>query len=224
MNTMTTPALHGPSANDRLKANFSALFWEALVLATLLHFGLLRFFPLMPARDITLSATEVRAIDIPPEVEVPPPPEQLARPAVPVVSTVALDEELTIAPTTFEYNPVEQLPPPSPRQAADLAAGPVFTPFTVAPALRNREEVGRALERHFPAALRQAGISGRTLVWFFIDVHGRVVKAQVKQSSGYDAFDEAALTVADLMIFSPAQDRDRYVPVWVALPIDFRSR
>jgi TonB family protein len=223
MDTMSTPTLHGPSANDRLKANFSALFWEALVLATLLHFVVLRFFPLLPARDIAFSATAVRAIDIPPDVEMPPPPEQIARPAVPVVSTVALDEELTIAPTTFEYNPVEHLPPPSAPKAADLAAGPVFTPFTVAPELRNREAVGRALERHYPPALRQAGISGRTLVWFFLDVHGKVVKAQVKQSSGYSAFDEAALAVADLMIFSPAQNRDRYVPVWVALPIDFRS-
>ena len=107
--------------------------------------------------------------------------------------------------------------------AEDIAAAPRFTPYTVAPELRNRDAVGRALERNYPPLLRDSGIGGRVLVWIFIDEQGRVVRTQVKETSGYEALDAAATKVADLMQFSPALNRDAHVPVWVALPIEFRA-
>jgi TonB family protein len=58
-------------------------------------------------------------------------------------------------------------------------------------------------------------------VWFFIDENGRVQDTRINTSSGYDAFDQAALTVANIMEFSPAYNRDTRVPVWVALDITF---
>jgi len=99
--------------------------------------------------------------------------------------------------------------------------GPTFTPFTVAPFLKNTAEVGRALRREYPSSLRDAGIGAQVLIWLFIDETGRVQRSVLKTSSGFDTVDEAAMRVAMLMEFSPALNRDRNVPVWVAVPVDF---
>ncbi len=107
--------------------------------------------------------------------------------------------------------------------ADDISAAPAFTPYTVAPRLKNREEVARALQRYYPDMMRDAGIGGKVLVWFLIDESGHVRKFQVKESSGHDALDQAALKVADVMEFTPALNRDQKVPVWVALPVVFSA-
>ncbi|MGH7500765.1 MAG: energy transducer TonB [Longimicrobiales bacterium] len=109
-------------------------------------------------------------------------------------------------------------------QAGDASAAPTFTPFTVAPRLQNQPEVARTLERTYPPLLRDAGIGGKVMMWFYIDEAGKVIKHLVKESSGYPAFDEAATKVADIMRFSPAQNREKNVPVWVQIPINFSTR
>lgn len=106
----------------------------------------------------------------------------------------------------------------------DLTIAPSFTPYTVAPELRNVTDVQRALSRSYPPLLRDAGIGGTALLWFLIDENGVVIRTQVKESSGYTALDNAASEVATVMQFSPAINRDRRVAVWVALPIVFTIR
>jgi len=211
------------TANDRLKRRSGDLFWWSLILAVVVHWALFMFFPTLSAQDMSFTTPEFTAYEIPPEVEIPPPPQQIARPARPVIADASIDEDVTIAPTTFEDNPIENLPPP-PTNTEDISAAPVLTPYTVAPELRNRSEVQRALVRFYPPLLRDAGIGGAVLVWFFIDETGKVQKCQIKESSGHKSLDEAALKVADIMQFTPALNRDKRVPVWVALPIDFRAK
>ena len=212
-------------ANDRFKRGFGNWFWGSMAVAAVLHFLMFAFWPEMSTADVSFTTEELEAIELPPEVEIPPPPEQIARPATPVISDAVIDEDVTIASTTFEDNPIENLPPPPTASAnEDLSAAPRFTPFTVRPELRNRAEVARALERNYPPLLRDAGIGGETLVWFFIDENGRVQKTQINKSSGYEALDKAALTVAEQMQFSPALNRDKKVPVWVAIPIVFSAK
>ena len=212
-------------ANDRFKQGFGNWFWGSLLVAAVLHFLMFAFWPEMSTADVSFTTEELEAIELPPEVEIPPPPEQIARPATPVISDAVIDEDVTIASTTFEDNPIENLPPPPTASAnEDLSAAPRFTPFTVRPELRNRAEVARALERNYPPLLRDAGIGGETLVWFFIDENGRVQKTQINKSSGYEALDKAALTVDEQMQFSPALNRDKKVPVWVAIPIVFSAK
>ena len=99
---------------------------------------------------------------------------------------------------------------------------PTFTPFTVAPVLRNRAEVGRALTREYPQLLRDAGIGGNCEVWIRISETGAVQDVQINNSSGYPALDQAALRVGQTMTFSPAMNRDKQVPVWVSIPITFQ--
>lgn len=213
------------TANDRFKQSFNSWFWGALSVATLAHFTLFAALPAFSAADMGMGPTEeLETVELPPEIEIPPPPEQIARPATPVIADAELEEDITIAPTTFEDNPIENLPPPPSAGSDDISAAPTFTPFTVRPELKNSREVSRALERFYPPLLRDAGISGTVNVWFFIDENGRVIRTQVNQSSGYEAFDEAALKVADLMEFSPALNRDKKVPVWVSIPIVFQTQ
>lgn len=211
------------TANDRFKRGFGDWFWGALIVATLLHAGLFMVSPTFGTDDYSFNTEEIESIELPDEIEIPPPPEAIQRPATPVIAEANIEEDITIAPTTFEDNPIEDLPPP-PTDGGALTDAPVFTPYTVAPELRNGTEVRRALERNYPPLLRDAGIGGNVLVWFFIDEQGRVQKTQLKQSSGHDALDEAALEVAEVMRFTPALNRDQKVPVWVSLPITFKAR
>ena len=106
----------------------------------------------------------------------------------------------------------------------DLSGAPVFTPMTVRPEIRNRTEVQAALMREYPPILRDAGIGGTVVVWFFITEDGVVQDKRVSRSSGQVQFDEAALEVADVFRFSPALNRDHRVQVWIEVPITFQVR
>jgi periplasmic protein TonB len=212
------------TANDRFKATSGNWFWTGLIAATVIHFLILAFWPRLTAADVSFTTAELEAIELPPEIEIPPPPEQIARPATPVISEAQIEEDITIAPTTFDENPIENLPPPPTARGDELSGFEHFTPQMVRPELRNSTEVQRAITRNYPPLLRDAGIGGRVVLNFWIDENGRVVRSAVAQTSGHRDLDEAALKVADIMEFRPAMNRDRRVRVIVALPINFTAR
>jgi protein TonB len=197
----------------------------------------------------TEQVTTVRIVEVPPEVALPkppPPPElpasaavtrtseppaqvegfqELAMPTVvlaeipepPALGTVpirALDFTGEGAPGGRGLVQTEAEAPP-------LEAAPTFTPYTVAPFLKNGRDVARTLSREYPPQLRSAAIGGRVLLWLFIDDTGTVEETVLKTSSGFEALDAAAMRIAMTMEFSPAINRDRKVPVWVAIPVDF---
>jgi len=212
------------TANERLKRTFSSWFWGSMIAATMVHFGAFAFWPELTTTDMSFEAEELEAIELPPEIEIPPPPQQISRPATPVIAAADIDEDITIATTTFDDNPIEDLPPPPSDVATDISAAPTFTPYTVAPSILNRDEVVRAMVREYPALLRDAGIGGTVRVYFFIDENGQVRDTRIDQTSGHQALDDAALAVADVYRFSAALNRDKKVPVWVSFPITFQVR
>ena len=223
-NDLQQGSLSRETANDRFKKSFNTWFWGSVCAATVLHFVMFAFWPNMTAEDVSFDSEEFEAINIPPEIEIPPPPQSISRPATPVIAAADISEDITIAPTTFEDNPVEQLPPPPDEEAADISAAPTFTPFTVRPDLINEREVQRALEREYPPILRDAGIGGTVNVHFFINEEGEVQRTLVAQTSGHASLDEAALRVANVFHFTPALNLDKVVPVWIAIPITFQTR
>ncbi len=214
---------HRETANDRFKETFGAWLWGGIMAATVFHFGLFAFFPELKASDVSYGVSEFEAIELPPEIEVPPPPEAIRRPALPVVSQTELQEDVTIAPTTFEENPVDNLPPP-PSAASRLSDQPVFTPFTVAPRVRDPAEAAKIVESKYPSVMKNAGIGGTVLVWAFIDANGVVKNTQVKESSGMSRLDDAAEAAVREFEFVPALNYDRRVPVWISIPITFEVK
>jgi len=212
------------NADQRFHRSYPSVLWMGIIVSAVLHFVFFYETPTFQTRTVTSTAAAVETIELPPEVKIPPPPQAVARPAVPVAApTGAIDQDITIAPTTFQQNPVSELPPPPTEGSGkELSETPTFTPYTVKPAIKNRGEVARALQREYPELLRNAGIGGTVLVWFFIDTKGRVQNTQIRQSSGHEALDRAALKVADVFQFTPGLNRDKKVPVWIALPIIFQ--
>jgi periplasmic protein TonB len=215
-----------PRANDRLKNSFNTWFWGSLTAAAAVHFLALNFWPDMTAADVSITSTQIEQIEIMQEFEIPPPPEQIARPAIPVLSTdINITEDITIAEVTFGENPVGDLPPPPSGAGVNVSDQPTFTPFEVRPELRNRAAYGQALERRYPPMLKDAGIGGTVVLWVFIAEDGRVQNTRVVTSSGYEQLDRVAEDVMrEVAQFSPALNRDQRVPVWIQIPVTFQTR
>ncbi len=151
-----------------------------------------------------------------------------------------LQQELQRASDAAELAAPAQTAPQEirPEDAAAILAGPVFTPMMVRPEVTNRDEVQAALMREYPAALRDSGIGGRAVVWFYVSETGRNLDNRISRSSGQEQFDQAALRVAAVFQFTPAMNprqvrnsvplsqpviRVREVPVavWIQIPITF---
>jgi periplasmic protein TonB len=209
------------SANDRLKRSFGSRLWGSMIVATALHFMVFAFFPELQAEDYSTVVSEIEAIELPPELDFPPPPEAIARPALPVISDAVFDDDVTISDMVFDLPAMDEVPPAPP--ALDREVG-VFTPFTVAPSLLNASGAERVLQREYPSILRDAGIGGQVGLLVYIDEEGVVQEARVQESSGHPLLDAAALRAVESFRFRPAMNLDRHVPVWIALPVTFQSR
>lgn len=211
------------SAHERFKSGHLDRLGSAVLASVVLHWALFEYSPDLRLAEITAATEEITAIELPPEVRVPPPPQQIARPATPRVSARPIREDVTIAPTTFEENPVEHLAPPPERQV-NVRDAPVYIARDVEPRLRNGDEVRALLERLYPPILREAGIGGTVVLWVFVEPDGSAGTCQIHRSSGYEALDRAAERITEQMVFSPALSRDRPVGVWISQPIEFRIR
>lgn len=217
----------GPDDGERLSAAANEAFKRGsqrrvalgLMAAVTVHLAIFELFPRMQVDNLAAAAVALETIELPPEVTIPPPPEQVSRPATPRVATIDVDEDVTIAATTFESNPVENLPPPPKTASPDER--PAFIPYTVAPVLKNTDEVLRFLERVYPSNLKSAGVGGAVVLWLYIDEQGKVLRTVVAESSGFTQLDEAAQQVASKMVWRPAKNRDKTTPVWLSQSIDF---
>ena len=154
-------------------------------------------------------------------MRIPPPPESIVRPARPQVSESVLDEDITIAATTFDENPVSELAPPPPNVEVDPSEQPVYVDRDIDPRLLNGEELIRLMDRLYPKVLKEAGIGGEVLMWVWVDQEGKPGNAQIHRSCGRTQLDEVALAIAAQMRFEPAMLLDKPVGVWVAQPISF---
>lgn len=210
------------TANDRFKSRSGDWLAIGVIAAAIAHLGLFALFPSMTADDMGFTSEEAEVVDLPPEVKIPPPPEKISRPATPRVSAAKLDEDITIARTDFESNPIENLPPPP--AGARPSDVPSYIPRDVEPRLKNAASLKRLLQQRYPSMLREAGVSGTVGVYFFVDAQGAVTNAQVQRSSGYPQFDQVALDVAKQGEFTPAMNRDKPVGVWIVLPVEFKTR
>lgn len=214
------PAIRPPlTANQRFKDRSGHWTRMGLLGAVALHLGI--FLVVQPFSVDALGAAEEAEIElvVPKDLRVPEPPPDIPRPSMPIVGSLDLDLGTTIDLVPFEDVP--DLPVRAPSVDADPDAVR-FIPYDTPPHLENEAEIGRALRREYPANLRRAGIEGRVLLWLYVDESGRVIRSQVKETSGSERLDEAAMRVADSMRFRPARNMDRPTAVWVQQWISFR--
>ena len=73
----------------------------------------------------------------------------------------------------------------------------------------------------YPEELWDAGVEGQTLLRLFVSVGGQVDTIRVERTSGYPAFDSAAVTGAGELRFEPAQRGPDPIDAWVLLPVEF---
>lgn len=144
-------------------------------------------------------------------------------PAAPISPGISPDFQPNPVPG-FGGDPIPGPPAANPGPPAGEGGGTERGGFDVLkelPALLNRTEVQRALERGYPPLLRDARIGGTAVMWLLLNEQGRVISSEIKESSGQPSLDRAALGVAPLMRFSPARNRDQRVKVWVIVPLKF---
>jgi protein TonB len=55
-----------------------------------------------------------------------------------------------------------------------------------------------------------------------VDIDGSIMDVQILKSSGNQMLDEAALAAARKWKFTPAKQRDKFVRVYVSIPVNFR--
>ncbi len=211
----------GDTANERLKAGYSARLWASLIAATALHAAVFALWPDMQA-EVLASAREATTVIQLPEVEIPPPPEAMPRPLGPIVASP--DVSADFVPEMPQWRDVPEMPPPPPEGPTETVGATPFTAFTQAPRLLNGSQTQRVLERVYPSLLKDAGLGATVPLLIHVDVDGSVLESRVEATSGYESLDEAALRVAGVMEFSPAMNRDKYVAVWIRMPVTFRVR
>jgi protein TonB len=211
------------SLHRRLDARWWTRFWPSIWIAVAIHFVVFAWSPGLSVDTPEMQTNVLEVVETVTEVEIPPPPAAIPRPAIPTMGSATVSEDLTIATTSFEeFDPDERmLPPPPAESGGGVATGPRFIPHEVAPVLTNRREMLALLDQNYPKLLKDAGIGGTVLVWVFVGTEGEVLDQQVHTSSEYDQLDQAALHVASHMRFSAAMNRDQPVQVWVAMPISF---
>lgn len=132
----------------------------------------------------------------------------------------AVDPSDTRAPTgNTQPSEVKEAPPAEEPVSNEPVAE---SEVDVRPSLRNTDDVQRALQRVYPPSLRDAGVTGQTVLQFVIDEEGRVEPSSVEVvSSSDDAFAAAARRIVGTMRFTPAKIRGHTVRVTTTLPVSW---
>lgn len=193
----------------------------AALAVAIVHAAVLLFVAVPAGETAAVPADDLLVLDL--VDPIPPPPEERARPAEPVLAEEPVDEAITIAPTEIVENPppVEGPPVPDP-PAATAGASYGFVPHTVRPRCLEGCSTDAILAR-LPAPARRAGLACEVVVGIRIETSGAVTATQVLSSSGSAACEAATTAWARETRWSPAYNRDQPVAVWIAQPVTIRS-
>jgi protein TonB len=137
--------------------------------------------------------------EIPPPAFVPPPDIVISRPAEP-----------TRAIQTVSQN----VPPPS-------APPPVAAraPVRVAPVVRARN----CRDPDYPSISQRLGETGSVVVELLVGTDGRVTDSRIRQSSGFDRLDKAAIAGLSRCRFTPGTVDGQAEAAWAQMRYTFRT-
>jgi protein TonB len=74
----------------------------------------------------------------------------------------------------------------------------------------------------YPLAARRRGMEGRVMVRAEVQQDGRCAQVELKQGSGHELLDRAALEAVGKWRFVPARQGGQAVTAWVEVPITFK--
>ncbi|UCF69847.1 MAG: energy transducer TonB [candidate division WOR-3 bacterium] len=139
-----------------------------------------------------------------------PPPLERPKVAVEAESEVAEEAVETIAATEFQEDLIRTMP-----TGPDIEIVPYYK-------VEVKPKPVYQQKPRYPDLARRAGIEGQAVVKALVDIDGSVMDVQILKSSGNQMLDEAALAAARQWKFSPAKQRDKFVRVYVSIPVNFR--
>jgi TonB family protein len=202
------------STGRRLNGTHSRVVQLSAFTAILIHICAFCVWPEYVPKIYRLPEEVLRVVELPPEIDVLPPPEEIPRPPLPI--PVGTDDNLkdddTIPPSDLDpWN----LPPPPPMTSFDR--GPYLPVPDRLPVLMHLE-VPR-----YPEMARKADLEGAVRLLLTVDETGRVIDARVIKTTS-EVFNQAAIDAAFRCRFEPALQADRPVRSRIVLPFRFSLR
>lgn len=143
-------------------------------------------------------------------------PKSRPKPAKPPLPKGPASERAVQAKPTVPVAPaVKTSQPSTSAQAKPTASAPQLQlPSTEATGLRNQAPV-------YPKLSRKRKEQGTVLLLLLVDRYGQVAKIEIKQSSGFDRLDQAALQAVKKWQFSPAKQDGKAIDYWYEMPMNF---
>lgn len=200
------------TANKHFKNGYPKYVRNALFGAVILHTMLFVLSPPFTFKPYRLREEQFEVVEIPDNIEIPPPPKEIAMPKVPVEA--ADDEEADtedLPETTFDD--FDEMPPPPPPGGGDSG---IFLAFDEPPTLIYFDPPA------YPDLAREAGIEGTVRIKVLVGEDGKVISVSLISSDVTGAMEKAALNAAKRCRFSPAKQRTRPVKAHVMIPFHFR--
>jgi len=181
-------------------------------------------FLVFPTFDIQSSSIERMPVvlnleDVPETRQVRRPPP-LARPAVPIeTESEDVPEDVTIATTDLDLDrvPVNLPVVPGVAQAAPEVVEEETLDFWK---VEEKPQLVKQVIPEYPWKARRGRLEGSVFLKVLVGSDGRVKDASVIR--GLEVFRQAALNAVYQFVFSPAQQNDKPVDVWMVIPMQFR--
>lgn len=199
---------------------------QSLVVTLLLHAAAAwALLQLDAVRKPLLEAVPLMVTLIAPALPEPPPAPAVAPPKPLPVARQAIPRKPAelrplLAVETAASIPSAAASPPPPKFEAAATAAPVEAPPRLVPPsfdaayLRNPPPV-------YPLWSRRRGEQGRAVLRVHVTAQGVADEVHLRNSSGHDRLDQAALEAVRQWRFVPARQGDRPVAAWVLVPILF---
>ncbi len=179
----------------------------------------------------------VKFIEPPVPKVAPPPPTPPAPPALP--TPVVRKQAVAKVPIPFKTEApmplviADSMPaanaPRAAVETAEMAAAPLPSPkVATTPPAPARMELPTSNADYlqnpkpaYPAMSKRLGEQGKVVVRVFIEVDGTAQKAEIKQSSGFERLDQAALNTVQRWRYRPGKRAGVPEGMWFNVPISF---
>jgi len=172
------------------------------------------YSPAYVPNPYTLKEEVFEVVEIPEDIEIPPPPQEVEMPKVPVQIEISdeASEDDTIEDTSFDFT--DDIPPP---MAAGGMTGPkVFYAFDEPPQIIYKAPV------RYPELAREAEMEGIVMVLIYVDERGNVFNTQILSSNVPRILEEEALRSTRKWRFKPGKQRNVPVKTTISVPIQFK--